>query len=43
MNPLEMSGLELLRAAASGHLPRASMGETIPMSFAEVEVGYVKM
>lgn len=43
MNPLKMSGLELLRAAASGDLPGASMGKTIPMSFAEVDVGYVKM
>jgi uncharacterized protein (TIGR00369 family) len=43
MNPLEMSGLELLRAAASGHLPGSSMGKTVPMSFAEVDVGYVKI
>jgi uncharacterized protein (TIGR00369 family) len=43
MNPMEMSGLDLLRAVASGHLPRASMGETIPTSFAEVDAGYVKM
>ena len=43
MHPLEMSGLELLRAAASGQLPRASLGETIPMSFAKVDAGYVKM
>lgn len=43
MNPLEMSGLELLRAVASGQLPHASMAETIPMSFAKVDVGYVKM
>ncbi|NVH77255.1 PaaI family thioesterase [Paraburkholderia sp. JPY432] len=43
MNPLKMSGLELLRAAASGRLPQSSMAKTIPMSFAEVDMGYVKM
>ena len=43
MNSFEMSGLELLRAIASGDLPRASMGMTIPMSFAEIEVGHVRM
>jgi len=43
MNPLEMSGLDLLRAAASGDLPGSSMGKTIPMSFAEVDSGYVMM
>jgi uncharacterized protein (TIGR00369 family) len=43
MNPLEMSGLELLRAAVSGHLPRSSMAETIPMWFTEVDPGYAKM
>ena len=43
MNPSEMSGLDLLRAAASGDLPGSSMGKTIPMSFAEVDAGYVMM
>ena len=43
MNPLEMSGLDLLRAAASGGLPSSSMGKTIPMMFAEVDAGRVTM
>jgi uncharacterized protein (TIGR00369 family) len=43
VNPLEMTGLELLRAAAAGHLPLSPMAETIPMSFTVVDVGYVKM
>lgn len=33
MTPLEMTGLELLRAAAAGQLARASMAERTPMSF----------
>ncbi|WP_323118139.1 PaaI family thioesterase [Burkholderia alba] len=43
MNPLSMSGIELLRAAAAGEVPRASISETIPMQPDTVEVGYVKM
>ncbi|RQS75517.1 PaaI family thioesterase [Burkholderia sp. Bp8963] len=43
MNPLSMSGLELLRAAATGDVPRASISETVPMQFVAVELGYVKM
>jgi uncharacterized protein (TIGR00369 family) len=43
MNLLEMTGLELLRAAIAGQLPRSTMAETIPMSFIEVDVGRVKM
>jgi hypothetical protein len=39
MNPLQMTGLELLRAAAAGQLARASMTETTPMSFITVDVG----
>lgn len=31
MNPLSLSGLDLLRAAAAGDLPLASICETIPM------------
>ena len=42
-NPLEMTGLELLRAAMAGDFPPSSMEATIPMSFVEVDVGYVKM
>lgn len=43
MNPLSMSGLELLRAAAAGDVPRASISETFPMQPLEVELGYVRM
>ncbi|MBN3815565.1 PaaI family thioesterase [Paraburkholderia sp. Se-20369] len=43
MNPLSMSGLELLRAAVSGDMPLASISETMPMRPLEVEPGYVKM
>ncbi|MBN3788280.1 PaaI family thioesterase [Burkholderia sp. Ac-20353] len=43
MKPLSMSGLELLRAAATGDVPRASITETVPMQFEAVELGYVKM
>lgn len=43
MNPLSVSGLELLRAAAAGDLPAASIAETIPMRPESVELGYVKM
>jgi uncharacterized protein (TIGR00369 family) len=43
MNPLSMSGLELLRAAAAGDVPRASISETVPMQLAEIELGYVRM
>jgi hypothetical protein len=43
MNPLEIMGLALLRAAAAGQLARASMAEMIPMSFITVDVGNVKM
>ena len=43
MNPLEMSGLELLRAVVAGDVPRSPMAETIPMSFLEVNSGYVKL
>jgi uncharacterized protein (TIGR00369 family) len=43
MNPLEMSGLELLRAVVTGDLPRSAMAETVPMTFLEVDPGYVKL
>jgi hypothetical protein len=43
MNPLEITGLALLRAAAADQLARASMAEMIPMSFITVDVGNVKM
>jgi uncharacterized protein (TIGR00369 family) len=43
MNPLTMTGLELLRAAVTGDRSVASMEQTIPMSFLEVDVGRVKI
>ncbi|KVE33914.1 PaaI family thioesterase [Burkholderia sp. TSV86] len=43
MNPLSMSGLELLRAAAAGDLPAASIAETVPMRIDDVELGYIRM
>lgn len=43
MNPLKMTGLEIMRAAVAGQLPRSSMAETIPMSFLEADLGQVKM
>ena len=43
MNPLEMTGLELLRAAVAGDFSGASMAQTVPMTFLEVDVGRVKM
>ncbi|VWD60863.1 PaaI family thioesterase [Burkholderia contaminans] len=42
MNPLSLSGLDLLRAAVSGDAPLASIAETIPMRPLDVELGYVK-
>ena len=42
MNPLSLSGLDLLRAAAAGDVPLASISETIPMRPLGVEFGYVK-
>jgi uncharacterized protein (TIGR00369 family) len=43
MNPLKTTGLDLLRAAVTGDLSVASMEQTIPMSFLEVDVGRVKI
>lgn len=43
MNPLSLSGLELLRAAAAGKVPRASIAETVPMDLEVVEHGYVRI
>lgn len=43
MNPMKMTGLELLRATVAGQFPHSSMTETIPMSFLEVDIGRVKM
>lgn len=43
MNPLDLPGIELLRTAIGHDAPRSSMASTIPMSFTEVDSGYVKM
>lgn len=43
MNPLEMSGLDLLRAAVARTITPSPMESTIPMAFMEVDPGYVKM
>jgi uncharacterized protein (TIGR00369 family) len=43
MNPAELSGLELLRAAAAGAVPRASIGETMGFGSMDVEEGRVIM
>jgi uncharacterized protein (TIGR00369 family) len=43
MNPLDMSGLDLLRAAVAGTFPPSSMALTIPMAFAAVDPGYVRV
>jgi len=42
-NPLDMSGLELLRCMVTGVQPRSAMAETVPMTFLEVDVGRVKL
>ena len=41
MNPKEMTGLQLLQAMAAGHIPPASISETIPMKPTEIENGQV--
>lgn len=43
MNPAEMSGLELMQAAASGKIPRASITETMGIGAMQVEEGHVTM
>jgi len=42
-NPLEISGLELLRRMVDGAHHRSAMAETIPMTFLEVAAGHVKL
>ncbi len=37
MNPKEMTGLQLLQAMAAGHIPPASISETIPMKPTVIE------
>ena len=42
MNPLEMTGLELVQAMVDGTFPHPSMADTIPMRAVETRRGYVK-
>ncbi|MDM0047439.1 PaaI family thioesterase [Variovorax sp. J22R115] len=42
-HPLGMTGIELLQADIAGRVPRASMAQTIPMSFLEIEPGRVRI
>ena len=42
MNPLKMSGLELIRAGRDGIIPAPSMAVTIPMTIEEAEHGFVR-
>lgn len=41
-HPKEMNGLEFLTAMCEGHIPPASISETIPMQPLEVGEGYIK-
>ncbi|TSH78035.1 PaaI family thioesterase [Acinetobacter sp. RF15A] len=41
MNPKEMTGLQLLQAMAAGHIPPASISQTIPMKPTVIESGQV--
>lgn len=41
MNPKEMTGFQLLQAMAAGHIPPASISQTIPMQPSEIEHGKV--
>ena len=38
-HPKEMTGIEFLQAMAAGHIPRASISETIPMDMKEFSAG----
>jgi uncharacterized protein (TIGR00369 family) len=42
MNPLSMTGLELIRAGIKGELPPPSITETMPMTIEQADSGYVK-
>ena len=39
-HPKEMTGLEFLQAMVDGHIPRASISETIPMDLDEISHGH---
>lgn len=41
MNPKEMTGLQIMQAAATGLIPRAPISRTIPMEVKEVELNRV--
>jgi len=43
MHPLEMSGLDLLRAVVACRIDPPPMASTIPMTFVAADPGYVKM
>ncbi|OTG94931.1 PaaI family thioesterase [Acinetobacter sp. ANC 3832] len=38
-HPKEMTGLEFLKAMVDGHIPRASISETIPMDLHQISEG----
>ena len=42
MNPLELSGLDLVQAIIDGSIPHPSMADTIPMRISAAARGYVK-
>jgi uncharacterized protein (TIGR00369 family) len=42
MDLAKLTGLEFLRAMMEGHIPRASIAETVPMKPVEVASGYIK-
>jgi uncharacterized protein (TIGR00369 family) len=42
MNFSECSGLEIMQAMVSGKYPRPTIADTIPMTFAEAQSGYIK-
>jgi hypothetical protein len=42
MDPLAMSGLELLQGMIDGKIPHPSMADTIPMHAVEAARGYLK-
>lgn len=41
MNPPKMTGLQLLQAMAAGHIPPASISQTIPMKPTQIKSGQV--
>lgn len=41
MNPLQMTGLQLLQAMADGKIPPASISQTIPMKPTDIQQGQI--